>query len=79
MHYHDLDNQLMKSPLERHIYSRGLGLGINIMSKGFRLKMSVLWARLSSQRSCYLFLGISHPNIWRYGTSVGLGFRPNDQ
>ena len=32
MHYHDLDNQWMESLLKRHIYSRGIGKGINMRS-----------------------------------------------
>ena len=78
MHSHDLDNQQMESFLKSHIHSRGLGRGINMRHNypqkthyiGRHLNTPVVWARLSSQWECYLFQGISHPNIHQYGTSV---------
>ena len=43
----------------------------HITSEGFHIKTPVMWVRLSSRQSCYLFHDISHPNIclW-YGMSV---------
>ena len=74
-----INNQWIESLLERHIYSRGLGKGINmrlsypyrdITSKGCcrRHRWWGLGFRLDDR--VYLFQGVSHPNIRRYGTSV---------
>ena len=79
MHYHDLDNQLMESLLERHIYSRGLGKGINmrlsyphkdIMSEGCCLRHRWCGLGFCLDDRVYFFQGISHPNIRWYETSV---------
>ena len=79
MHYHDLDNQWIESLLERHIYSRGLGRGINmrlsyphkdITLEGCRLRHRWCGLGFGHNDHVYLFQGISHPNIQRYGTSV---------
>ena len=79
MHYHDLDNQWIEGLLERRIYSRGLGKGINmrlsyphrdITSEGCCRRHRWCGLGFCLEDRVYLFQCISHPNIRRYGTLV---------
>ena len=76
MHYHDMDKKWIESPLEKHVYSRGLGRSINMRPSYPNKTHYVTKATFLRHQWCglgfrhYLFQGTSHPNICPYGTSV---------
>ena len=79
MHYHALDNPCIESLLKeaqlfkehKKIYKSELATPIkHIMQEGWSLQTLVVWTRLSSQQSRYLFEGSSRYNLCQYATSM---------